>query len=313
MQKKKALTKSTTTEETKIVTPEGKKKDLSRSLSFFAIFIICVGGAMLYPYFKQERSFHLPAQSMTAEDTSKNFQPVEPEFIEQIQEEDIEETEPVKETEIKETEQVDCSSRDLIISSQEKTIENLNEKIHQLELENLSLKEKTSLSQRAILLNIQLLEKIHTGQPFDSILGRLLKENPSDDFASEIQEKLGPCATNGILPPEKLKQLFHSKIKMVQDSFYAGNPNDSWNQKLMNFFKSLFHIYPQNVAKGDIKPDNLLFLIRQQVEAGQFEQAIANIKKLPDPAKQHLKDFVQKATYYIEAQKIIEDYTQEGD
>ena len=100
---------------------------------------------------------------------------------------------------------------------------------------------------------------------------------------------------------------------MVQTSFYANNPEDSWNQKLTNFFKSLFHIYPQNVTEEDTAPENLLFLARQQVEAGQFKEAVTTIKKLPASSQSHLQDFIQNVTRYVEARKVIEDYTQERD
>ena len=302
MPKKKALTeKNVITEEKKTTTvgKKEKKKDFSKPVAFFGIFIICISIAMLYPYFTQESSVYVPNHSTTG---PENFQAVEPQFVEELQEQEVPET----------TEQEDCSSKDSVILSQEKTIEGLNEKIHQLELENLSLKEKTAISEESVLLTVQLMKEIYTGQPFDITLQKLQDED-SSDFATTIQEKLGDYAVKGIAPPEKLKQLFHLNAKTVQDSFYVGDPEDSWNQKLTNFFKSLFHIYPQNVDAKDIKPENLLFLARQQVESGQFEKAISTIKKLPVSSQQHLQDFIQNATRYVETKKVIEDYTQERD
>ena len=304
MPKKKALTeKNVVTEEKKTITPEKKEKEknFSKPLAFFGIFVICISIAMLYPYLTQESSVYVPVQSTTLED----FQSVEPEFVEELPEETPQVT-------IEEDKQEDCSSKDSVILSQEKTIDGLNEKIHQLELENLSLKEKTASSEEAVLLTVRLMKKIYTGQPFDVTLNKLQNED-SSSFALTVQEKLGDYATKGIATPEKLKKLFLLNAETAQNSFYASNPEDSWNQKLTNFFKSLFHIYPQNVTEQDTTPENLLFLARQQVEAGQFEKAVTTIKKLPASSQNHLQDFIQNVTRYVEARKIIEDYTQERD
>ena len=44
-----------------------------------------------------------------------------------------------------------------------------------------------------------------------------------------------------------------------------------------------------------------------------ISEAISTIKKLPVSSQQHLQDFIQNATRYVEAKKVIEDYTQERD
>ena len=301
MQKKTTLNKKNAPieEKTDKVQSE-KKKAFSKSLSFFAVFVICIGAAALYPYLTQEQPISVP-HSINYED----FEITEPKFV---QEEEEKKEQPV----IQIAEQADCSAKEENILSQQKVIEGLQEKVHQLELENLNLKEQTSSSEKATLLSVRLLNEIHTGQPFDTTLKELLKHNPADSFALTVREKLGDYASVGIATPEKLEKLFYLQMTTVQDSFYASKPNASWNQKLTKFFKSLFHIYPQNVTELDTKPENLLFLARKQVEVGQFTQAVNTIKRLPDSSQQFFKNFVQNTLRYVEAQEIIDAYTLKG-
>ena len=275
---------------------EEQKKVYSKSLSFFAIFIFCVAVAALYPYLTQTSVSYVTPKLETK---VPDFRPIEPRPVPVVQEVKEEPT-PV----------ADCSAQEQTILSQKKSLDELNEKIHQLELENLSLKEKTSSSEKSNMLTARLVNEIHNGKPFKASLDALLKENPTDSFALTVQEKLGDYALSGIATAEGLKEMFSSQLKMAQNSLYAGKDNDSWNQKCTNFFKSLVHVYPQDVDDQETNPDNLLFLIRQQVNDGQFESAITNIEKLPDSSKQFLINFVQNAKRYIEMQKVINGYLQ---
>ena len=299
MQKKKTLMKKNTpVEQTKNNAQSNKKKDFSKPLSFFAVFVLCIAAAMLFPYLTQEQPINVPVKT---QQVNKNLTQEEPAFIKEIEETEIQ---PV-------TEQPDYSDKDQTIAEQKKTIEDLKEKIHQLELNNLNLKEQASSCEKSATLAIQLLDKIYTGKPFDSTLKQLLKHDQTDAFALAIQENLGQYAQIGIMTPEKLKQLFNAQKKITLDSFYACKPDASWNQKWTNFFKSLVHVYPENPSLEDKKPENILFLAEKQVNAGQFESALLTIEKLPDSSKHFLTNFVQNATRYIKAQKVIKTYTQE--
>ena len=210
MQKKKNVTKKTVQVdpvEQKVVGAQSQgKKDFSKPLSFFAVFVFCLCLAAVYPYVIQEEPINFPVKTQS---TNKNFVLEEPDFIREIdevqEEEAQEETQPI-------IEQPDCSVQKQTILEQQKIVEDLEQKVHQLELENLNLKEQTTSSEKSALLSIRLLNEIYAGRPFVTPLKELLKHNPTDTFALAIQENLGEYAQIGIATPEKLKQLFKGLI-----------------------------------------------------------------------------------------------------
>ena len=97
-------------------------------------------------------------------------------------------------------------------------------------------------------------------------------------------------------------------MKITKDSFYIHKNNITWDQKWAAFFKSLVHVYPEDINPQNAKGIDFLFLAQQQVQNGQFEQALKSIEKLPAQSKQFLNNFVQNAHRYLEAVQIIDVY-----
>lgn len=299
MQKKKSVVKkqNISTEEKSTVQqePAEQKKDFSKSLSFFAIFIICLGAAALYPYLMQEqKSSYAPAFDIAQIKTEEQIEEDLPDSQEEVQ-----------------IKQADCSEEEQTILSQRKNLDELNQKIHQLELENLTLKEKTSSSEKSISLTVQLMNEIYAGKPFKATINALLKQDPLNSFALTVQEEMNDYADKGVATTAQLKELFYSGMKMAQNSLYVSQPDASWNEKWLNFFKSLVQVYPEEIKEDETDAKNLLFLARKQIQAEQFEQAVNTIAKLPAEVKEPLNGFIQRAVIHIEAEKIIKNYLNE--
>ena len=219
---------------------------------------------------------------------------------------DSQEEAQAPEIQIKQQEEY-CSEQEQTILSQRKNLDELNEKIHKLELENLTLKEKTSSSEKVVALTVQVLNEIYAGKPFKSTVNALLKQDPLNSFGLTVQEKMNEYADKGVATDDQLKTLFYSQIKMAQDSLYVSQPDASWNEQWLDFFKSLVQVYPENVKEDETDVKNLLFLARKQVESEQFEAAVNTIAKMPTETKQIFTGFVQRAIIHIESRKIIEN------
>ena len=101
---------------------------------------------------------------------------------------------------------------------------------------------------------------------------------------------------------QDLKQMFLSQMEMAKDAYYINHRNTSWNQRWTAYFKSLVHIYPEQM-----NPD-LLFLAKNQVLKGQFEQALKSVEKLPDTSRQFLNNFIKNTHRYLDGKQIIDAY-----
>lgn len=299
------------TEQEKQPDAQPKEKSIIKPLFFFAVFVACLGAAALYPYMTEEYEFRpikptVPEPELFIDDEDLNAlkdaqntpAPVVIEVIEK-NESAVPEQAATPET---------CAAKDKMILSQKRIIDELNEKIHRLELMNLNLNEKIASTGNLTPLTARLMEEMYTGKAFGATLNALLMQDPQNAFALMVQENLSAYANNGLATPERLKEMFYANMQMAKNAFYTRDENASWNQKWGAYFKSLVYVYPKQMDLNKTQGVNLLFLARQQVDAGHFEQALQTIDKLPDFSKRFMAGFSQNTQHYLTAMQMIKAF-----
>ncbi len=283
-----------------------KQKSILKPFALFAVIVVAVGGAGLYAFMTQQANFPMPkapAPRLNIEDdiivADSSVDIAEEQTPVPVQDET-----PTPAT----VQEESCLAKDRLILVQKKTIDDLNQKIHQLELDKLNMSENIAASELATPLTARLMEDIYTGRPFGTTLKMLLIQDSKNPFALMVQEKLDAYATIGLPTAKTLKAMFGSQMKMAKNSFYMKDENGSLNDKWSAFFKSLVYVYPQNMNPNETSGINLLFLAKKQVDNDQFELAVKSIERLPGYPKQFLSGFVQNAKVFLEGQQIIKAY-----
>ena len=287
------------------VAEKKKTKRIIKLFIFLALFVAAFGTGFLYPYTKEKTPvFPLPKRTppTLTKQIIENPLPV----LEKVQEEIIEKEEEKNDTEPLANE--DASAKDKLILSQTQTIEQLNEKIHRLEIDNLNLKEKMAHQEKLTPLTVKLMEEIYSGRPFGTTLNLLLMYDKTNEFALNVKEKLSAYASVGLPTKEDLKHTFLSQMEIAKKAYYVNKKDASWNERWSAYFKSLVHVYPQKMLPQETHGIDLLFLARTQVLDGQFEAALKSVERLPENAKQFLNGFIQKTHHYLEGKQIIEAY-----
>ena len=294
MQKKQKekIEKKEPTKQIEIVQIE-KNKSILKPFALFAVFVACIGGAVLYPYFNERLIIYPPIKKKVIQNIVTERNNEKPLYLYDVEEKhEVGSPSPVIQS-LEES----CVLKDKLILNQKQTIDDLNEKIHRLELENFNLSEKMQNWDKLIPLTAQLINEIHTGEPFVTTLNLLLMHDKTNAFALNIEGKLSNFASVGLPTPNDLKQRFLKTMDIAKKSFYVRKENKSWNENVMSYFKSLFFIYPEKI---DIQ--------KEQVINNQFSLAIKTIEKLPPNVQNLLNGFVKDADNYLSAQQIINDY-----
>ena len=281
---------------------KGKQKSILKPFAFFALFVSCVGIGTLYPYLNETESFPLPQRIAPPLMLPKKIE------AEVVNAHEAEQIQKIVQTPVLSDIQESNNSKDKLILSQTKTIEELNERLHRLEIENLNLREKSAHQEKLTPLTVHLMEEIYTGQPFATTLNLLLMYDKTNAFALAVQEKLSAYASTGLPTAQDLKQMFLSQMEMAKDAYYINHRNTSWNQRWTAYFKSLVHIYPEQMNPDETQGIDLLFLAKNQVLKGQFEQALKSVEKLPDTSRQFLNNFIKNTHRYLDGKQIIDAY-----
>lgn len=278
-----------------------KKKSLIKPLLFFALFALCVEAAVLYPFLTQTDTQPMPVMPPKQPTFVSTQKPLEQPCPECICPETTNCPEPIiQECNCPKSEQADAA-----------LIQSLRDRIHQLEIENLSLKETTTTCQDTTPLLLELLRNLYTGNPFDIQIKEILKQDRKNVFVLLIQKKLGAYAAKGIPTNEAVRNLFNSNFQMALDSFYNSKENNSYTDSASDFFKSLVHVYPENLNKSNADGINWLYLARQQVEKNDFSAAVQSISHLPAQSKNYLREFEKAAQMHIETTQMINFYFNE--
>ena len=278
--------------ESTVMNPPVKNKSLFKRFLFFAIFVLCVEVAVLYPLVTQEE--RKPTTVVT---------PKRP-ALKQTTTTQV--TTPCPECKCPEPQVV---IRECELTPQEKNdaalIASLKEQVHSLEIENLSLKEAKTAFEDTTPVLIDLLQNIYTGKPFASQLDTILKQDKRNEFALSIQKKLGNYANKGIPTTDDVKHLFDSKFQVTLDSFHTTTNEQSYLSKAANMIKSMVHIYPENLSRTNAKGIDWLYLARKQVQNNDFAGAIESISHMPAQAKAQMKEFSNAAQIWLQAKNVI--------
>ncbi|MBE6449663.1 MAG: hypothetical protein E7013_03090 [Alphaproteobacteria bacterium] len=285
--------------------PKEQDRSILKPFAVFAVFVACIGGAVLYPYFNKKDIIFPPVKKVQASNTTSLQQPPSDALIlYDVQEKQMDNSVP----QIIHSMEESCATKDKLILNQKQTIDGLNEKLHRLEMENFNLSEKMTNWDKIVPLTAQLLNEISTGKPFLTTLNLLLTHDKTNVLALNVQEKLSDLATSGIPTQEDLKNDFLKIMDIAKKSFYISKENTSWNKKTTAYFKSLFFIYPEKIDAQKAHGIDLLFLAKEQVMDNQFALAIKTIEKLPSNVQNLFNGFVKNAKSYLLAQQIINAY-----
>ena len=276
-----------------------KEKNIFKPLLCFAILILCIEAAVLYPLLKDEPlpRTPLPVKVHKPDLVLDNVEP----SLNIEQSESVEE-DPTEEDELVVYSACECPTT---YGCDSKKMEQLQARVRELEILNLSLTERINASDRITPLFVELIHNIHTGLPFKAQLSDILKADKTNELAKRIQSHLGDYSAHGIRTKEQLKDLFASQFQMAQLTFYDTTKSKSRTESFGRFIKSQFRVYPEHLTEKNADGISWLYLARKQVQNGQFEKAIDSIEHLPVEAKGYFDNFVKEAQAHIAAQQFI--------
>lgn len=263
-----------------------KKKSILKPLFFFAVFALCIEAAVLYPLMtkKPKPLLNIPpkAPALVLDDGNAVLPPTEEMVIGNCV---CDVCEKCPEVQCVDSQQAD----------------QLKARIHELEIENLSLKEQNSISEQTMPWVLELLTHIYTGQSFDKQLNQLIKYDKTNKVALRIQQHLGEYAKTGIPDEKKIDRLFTGHFQAAVDSFYQQNQSGS----VTSYVKSFVHVYPEHLTQDNADGIGWLYLARQQVQNHDYEAAMQSIEHLPKHTEQLFNNFVAAVNIRQKAYKII--------